>query len=87
MAEEYTPKTIEDCIIILDEILTEEQKTEITEMTADEFETSAHFGLGMWIRNNFGAWNEDAPLPKNIGHSGDNLSAIILEAYYKHLTS
>ncbi len=85
MEKEYTPETIEDCMVILDEIITEEDKTEIKNMSEFDFKMSAHFGLGVWIRNNFGAWQEDAPLVKNTGLVGDSLSAKVLENYHAHL--
>lgn len=86
MEKEYTPETIEDCIAILDKVLSKEEKAEIKEMNKSDFTMAAHFGLGMWIRNNLGGWKEDSPLVKNTGPSGDSLSPVVLEAYYNHLT-
>ncbi|MFK7747415.1 MAG: DUF6794 domain-containing protein [Kordia sp.] len=86
MATTYTPKTIDDCITIIDTILPKEEKEVFKKMSLSEFTTSVHFGLGMWIRNNLGAWNSDAALVKNTGLSGDSLSHAVLEAYYTHLT-
>jgi hypothetical protein len=86
MEETYTPETVEDCLKIIDKLLPEDQKEEIKTMELFDFKTAAHFGLGMWIRNNLGAWNLDSPLVKNTGMSGDMLSSFILEAYHTHLT-
>jgi len=54
----------------------------------DDAISSAHFGLGMWIRNNFKLWEEKSEL-KNwfidnyfIDHP-DDISSIILLYYYQ----
>ena len=48
-----------------------------------------HFGLGMWIRNNWGLWHGSHLVQylNNIGHYGsaDNASSFILKCFWKHL--
>ena len=62
------PKTKKECFAILDEMLSEEEKTIVVKGEED-----LHFSLGLWIRNNwFYTQSEDAVkvLLKNFG---DNL--------------
>ena len=47
------PVTEEDGFRILDEIYPLQEKLEAIKMTKDEFAINEHFGLGMWIRNNW----------------------------------
>lgn len=44
------PKTKQECFDMLDEMLTQEDKDAIAQM---EDTVDLHFGLGMWIRNNW----------------------------------
>jgi hypothetical protein len=89
------PKTKEECFAILDEMLSTDDKAQIAEMkdTID-----LHFGLGMWIRNN---WiysqegeaveallkefvdEEDKNMPLFI--HPDDYSSTILDAYQEYL--
>ena len=91
------PKTKEECFAILDEMLTEEDKQSIVEM---EDTIDLHFGLGMWIRNNwiYPQEQEDVEkLLKQFDDSGngnedmplfihpDDYSSTILDAYQEYL--
>lgn len=48
----------------------------------------AHFGIGMWMRNNWGLWG-GSPLAKHFNEMGiehpDDMSGIILKSYWLHL--
>ena len=91
------PKTKEECFAILDKILSDEDKQSIKEM---EDTIALHFGLGMWIRNNwiYPQSQEDVEkLLKQFDDSGDedmplfihpdDYSSMILDAYQEHLKS
>lgn len=75
------PKTYKEACEILDSMLSEEDKAEILSKTKNGFTCDEHFGLGLWIRNNWiygqprGIW---FPNP-------DIASSDILECYYDHL--
>lgn len=89
------PRTKEECFAILDEMLSAEEKAQITEM---EDTIDLHFSLGMWIRNN---WiytqggeaveallkefvdKEDKDMPLFI--HPDDYSSTILDAYQEYL--
>ena len=63
-------------------------KTQIREMTEDEFTAKAHFGIGMWLRNNWRLWG-DSRLSKYFNDLGifhpDDMSGIILTSYHRYL--
>ena len=45
-----------------------------------------HFGLGMWIRNNFGLWNHNRTLLEDTGQEHpDGASMAIIEALWESL--
>ena len=84
------PLTKEQCIALLDEMLSEADKKAIVE--AEDL-LEFHFTLGLWIRNNWlydrseeeleslsKAFSVDMPF-----FEADELSSAILEAYKKHL--
>lgn len=83
------PKTAAEAFTRLDKRLTKEEKQQIVD--SDEMFVF-HFGLGMWIRNNWiytGERENLESLMKDLGEpeflSGDMASSAILDAYQKHL--
>ena len=85
----YIPKNLADCHRTLNTLLSDSTQQKIMAMTESEFTSSAHFGLGMWIRNNWGLWGgsrlEEYFIKRGIWHP-DDMSGIILTTYwrYKH---
>ena len=70
----------------LDSMLGDKDKAWLREHGA----VDAHFGLGMWLRNNWGLWGGDScPLPAYFRAHGiqhpDDMSGLILECYVQHL--
>lgn len=84
----YIPKDIEDCCVQLDKILSEEDKEYIKGLLKEDVLKHLHFGLGMWIRNNWGLWGgsrlQQYFFDKKIDHP-DGMSGEILRAYYNWL--
>ena len=83
----YKPINLEEAVIQLAKILPDTTQQEIISMTEDEFLAGSHFGLGMWIRNNWiRGGSKLAPdfNSKGIFHS-DDMSSIILTCYYRQL--
>jgi len=72
------PKTITEAVDILVHILSKEDLDKIKSMSDDDL-TDLHFGLGQWIRNEFGLWNENYELMKDCGakNQDDACSVII----------
>jgi hypothetical protein len=82
------PTTIEEAVLLLDKVLEDSTKQKVLTMTEDEFISNSHFGLGMWIRNNWGLWR-GGKLAKDFNRKGifhpDDMSGIILTCYYRHI--
>ncbi|WP_303923383.1 DUF6794 domain-containing protein [Draconibacterium sediminis] len=84
----YIPKDLDDCFNQLDKFWNDSIKTEVSNMSEDEFIGSSHFGIGLWIRNNWRLWG-GSRLSKYFNELGithpDNMSGIVLTAYYRKL--
>jgi hypothetical protein len=84
----YKPVNLEEAVIQLTKILPDTTQQKILSMTEDEFLGGSHFGLGMWIRNNWGLWR-GGKLAKEFNNKGifhpDDMSGIILKCYYRQL--
>jgi len=95
--KEIIPKTKQECFDILDEMLTQEDKDAIAEM---EDTIDLHFGLGLWIRNNWiypqeseaveallRQFDDDADDDMPLFIHPDDYSEMILDAYQEYLKS
>lgn len=86
--ENYKPLNLEEAVAQLKIIHDDTTKKKILEMSESEFLRGAHFGLGMWMRNNWGLW-KGKTLAKyfySIGvYHPDDMSAVILASYYREL--
>lgn len=84
----YIPENIEEAFSQLDYLLKDSIKTNIIKMTEVEFATYSHFGLGLWIRNNWGLWSMSRLYiflnTKGFKHP-DDMSNYILTEYYSYL--
>ena len=84
----YKPKNLEEAIFQLEKIHHDTTKQKILTMTEEQFIHNSHFGLGMWIRNNWRLWKggELSKYFNSIGiHHPDDMSGIILTSYYRKL--
>ena len=84
---EYKPINLEEAVLQLTKILHDTTQQKVLSMTESEFLAGSHFGLGMWIRNNWirgGGQLANDFNSKEIFHS-DNMSSIILTCYYRQL--
>ena len=84
----YIPNDIHDCVLALDKQLSDSLKKEIVKKTKEDFCVNEHFGLGLWIRNNWQLWHLSR-LYAYFREKGiiqpDNISSLILEEYYDYL--
>ena len=84
----YKPVNLEEAVLQLTRILPDTTQQNIHSMTEDEFLVGSHFGMGMWIRNNWKLWRggqlADYFKTKGIFHP-DDMSGIILKCYYRQL--
>lgn len=85
----YIPKNLEDCFREINRMLDDSIKTEIKDLSEDFFTANSHFGLGIWMRNNWYLWGGSRLsiyfIEKEIYHP-DAMSGIILTSYYRSLT-
>lgn len=83
----YIPKDMDDAMAVLDRMLSQRQKDSIKNL---ESALDLHFGLGMWMRNNWNLWG-GSRLTRSLDEAGyvnwdaDGISSDICFAYMSHL--
>jgi len=81
------PKTVTEAVDILMHILPKEDLAKLKSRSETDL-FDLHFGLGQWIRNNFGLWEENYELMHNCGAKNqDDASLFIIRALWKNLNS
>ena len=86
---EIIPKTKKECFTQLDEMLSDEEKSELVKSDPIEY----HFSLGMWIRNNWIYQQEEEDVKRLakafrteiLFFEADDLSMKIIEYYQRYL--
>lgn len=85
--EQYIPTDLDDCFRQLKKILKPEDIHQIRNRTEKDM-SEYHFGLGMWLRNNWGLW-AGSRLAKWFNEKGvfhpDDMSGVILDSFWRHL--
>jgi len=85
----YIPKNLEDCFNQINGFWSDSIKWQVKQWTEEEFAANAHFGFGMWMRNNWQLWG-GSRLSKYFNDMGvfhpDDMSGIILDSYHRYLT-
>lgn len=81
------PTNLDECMKALHKMFFDEEKKSIKDNSEDEM-GMYHFGLGMWIRNNWGLWS-GGPLQDHFKKLGlwhaDDMSGVILTSFSRHL--
>lgn len=84
----YIPIDLNDCFKQIDGFWADSIKSQVRSMSEDEFTANAHFGIGMWMRNNWKLWG-GSRLSKYFNDLGvfhpDDMSGIILTSYHRYL--
>ncbi|HNY07345.1 MAG TPA: hypothetical protein PKL64_04585 [Bacteroidales bacterium] len=84
----YIPKNLEECFLELNKLLKPKDIETIKNLKSKDDMNLYHFGLGTWLRNNWGLWGgsrlQQYFFKKGIDHP-DNMSGIILSYYYDWL--
>jgi hypothetical protein len=76
------PATVQEAVRLLQGLVPEDEKSRIAVMKHEDL-TSLHFGLGQWIRNSLGLWQEDSALLAATGEAdADDASAAIIQAFW-----
>lgn len=84
----YIPKNIDECFIQLNSFYDDSTKLSIRKLSEDAFLGQSHFGIGMWIRNNWGLWGASrlAQYFSDLGlYHPDDISGAILTSYHRYL--
>jgi hypothetical protein len=80
------PKTLDECFERLSKI---EGVEEFREMVEERIIGIYHHGLGTWIRNEWGLWDENSDLHKHFKEKGlfhaDDMSGLILLSFHRKL--
>ncbi|MEW5764072.1 MAG: DUF6794 domain-containing protein [Bacillota bacterium] len=85
--EVYIPRDLSDAFAELDRMLTKEFRDYYANSPMEDT-IKYHFGLGMWLRNNWGLWTGErlAEFFAGIGiYHPDDMSGIILDSYWRYL--
>lgn len=82
------PINLKQSFAILDSLLSSEDVS-LLKNEAEENISKYHMTLGLWIRNNWGLWNQDTPISKYFNDLGiyhpDDMSGIIIASYWRYL--
>ena len=86
----YIPIDLNDCFRQIDGFWSDSVKMQVRNKTEDEFTANAHFGIGLWMRNNWRLWG-GSRLSKYFNDLGifhpDDMSGIILTSYHRYLNN
>ena len=84
----YIPRNLEESFHVLDTLLTAKVIQLIRSLPERDAMSAFHFGLGMWLRNNWGFWGgsrlQQYFIQRGVTHP-DNMSGALLEYYYDYL--
>ena len=84
----YIPRNLEESFHVLDTLLPAKTVRVMRSLPDREAMSEFHFGLGMWLRNNWGFWGgsrfQQYFIQRGVEHP-DNMSGILLEYYYDYL--
>ena len=84
----YIPTDLDDCFVELNRMLHPKFIEKLK--SGEESAIDQHFGLGLWIRNNWGLW-ANLRLNRYFHEKGifhpDDMSGIILTSYLRHLNN
>ncbi|MBO4751670.1 MAG: hypothetical protein J5526_02840 [Bacteroidales bacterium] len=86
----YIPRNLQECFNILDTLLYTKDRLTIRAQFSRKEMSKFHFGLGLWMRNNWGLWGGsrlNTYMKQRGVYHPDDMSGTILEFYYDHLHS
>lgn len=86
----YIPKDLEDCFSQLNSFWNDSVKLSIKTMNEGDFVAESHFGIGMWMRNNWGLWSSSrlsSYFSSLYVFHPDDMSGIILRSYHRKLNN
>src|SRR4029079_7994312 len=84
----YIPSDLDDALGEIDRGMDRRGRNEVLSFATEDDMIKSHFGLGQWLRNNWGLWggSQLADYFNNLGvHHPDDMSGIILDSYWRKL--
>lgn len=79
------PATVEEVVRLLLGLVPDDEQSMIAAMKEDDL-IDLHFGLGHWVRNNLGLWDNNSALLDATGELGaDDASDKIIRAFWRSL--
>ena len=79
------PVTVDAAVRALRALVSIEEQAKICSLKEDQL-VSLHWGLGQWVRNNFGLWGSNHALLNATGKEGaDDASEVILREFWSSL--
>lgn len=82
------PNNLEEAMECFKEILSTEEQVEFTHMKEDEV-GHQHMGFGMWLRNNWGLWDENSEMCKHMKSLGfihaDDMSHTLMVEFWRRM--
>lgn len=83
--DQVMPATVDAAVHRMLAMLPDEAKADIAAKSHDQL-IELHFGLGTWIRNNFGLWQGNAALAQDAGSNDpDDIAGVIIKALWNQL--
>ena len=86
------PNNLDECFEVLKSVGgpdDEEGLQKFRKMDEDEAVAVVHHGMGRWVRNNWGLWEKEGALYKQMVelglHHADDMSGLILTSLHRHL--
>jgi uncharacterized protein DUF6794 len=80
------PRTVEEAVERPLSEMSDENKRTLRELPEGDLVGATHFGLGMYIRNQFGLWGKNAELMKACGaYDPHDASSVIIRALWRRL--
>lgn len=80
------PATLEEAMECFKELLSTEEQVEFIRMAEDDLGKLHHF-FGMWLRNNWGLWDENSAMCKHMKSLGflhaDDMSGSLIKEYWR----
>ena len=84
------PKTVDECMQALAEMFSFEAQSEFLKMEKEDL-ILCHHGLGQWMRNNWGLWEDVSPLKDHMTSLGfkhpDDMSQALIEEYWNRMNN
>jgi hypothetical protein len=84
------PSTLEEAMETLTKLLSPEEQVNFTRMSEDEV-GGLHHSFGMWLRNNWGLWDENSAMCQHMKSLGfmhaDDMSGSLMREFWARMNN